>query len=233
MKKIILANWKVNVSPAKAEQWLVEFKRKYQPDPFLQVILAPSFLHLPVLQDTFDPSDDIFWAAQDVSPYPPGNYTGAVPAVWLNKLADFVLIGHRERRRYFHETVQDEANKVRESVSAGLTPILCVNREIAGSQMAALDSADMEQLILAYTPEDAEALEIASSVDAVSETAAYFTKLSGGCPVLYGGGVNAGNVALFMASRHLSGVMTAAGSLDPHEFVSLLNNAGRAVAGKE
>lgn len=233
MKKIILANWKAHFSPGKAAQWLVAFKRKYQPDPCLQVVLAPSFLHLPLLKDEFDPSDNIFLAAQDVSPYPPGSYTGAVPAAWLMGMADYVLVGHRERRRYFHESIQDVANKVRETVAAGLQPILCLDREIAGPQIAALDSSDMERLILAYTPDDAVALEIARSVDAVSETAAYFAELSGGCPVLYGGGVHAGNVAVFMASPHLSGVMTASGCLDPHEFINLLNNAERAVAGKD
>jgi triosephosphate isomerase len=230
MQKFILANWKANLSPAKALQWLTDFKSKYQPNPRLQVVLTPSFLHLPLLVDTFTAADHVSWAAQDVSPYPPGSYTGAIPAAWLKGLADFVLIGHRERRRYFHENVQDIANKAKEAVSAGVKPILCMNREVAGPQIAALDSMDLEKMILAYTPYDADALERAGSLHAVSDTAAYFAKLSGGCPVLYGGGVNAGNVADFLASPHLAGVMTAAGSLDPGDFITLLANAGRAVA---
>lgn len=233
MKKIILANWKAYISSAQAAQWLVAFKRKYQPDSGLQVVMAPSYLHLPLLKDELEPFDDVFLAAQDVSPFPMGGYTGSIPADWLRGLADFVLIGHRERRRYFHETVQDAANKVREAVAAGITPILCMDREMAGPQIAALDSSDMERLILAYTPDDAEALEISRSVDGVEEAAAFFGELSGGCPVLYGGGVNAANVAAFMASPHLSGVMTASGCLDPNKFISLLDNAERAIVGKE
>lgn len=229
MQKFILANWKANLSPAKAAQWLALFRRKYQPHPHLQVVLAPSFLHLPLLARELGAADKVFWAAQDASPYPPGGYTGAIPAAWLKELVDFVLIGHRERRRYFHESIHDTANKAREAVSAGLKPVLCMNRQIAGTQIAALDSMDLEKTILAYTPYDAEALERAGSMHAVSDTAAYFAELSGGCPVLYGGGVGAGNVADFMTIPSLSGVITASGSLDPDDFVTLLNNAGRAV----
>lgn len=233
MQKIVLANWKAHLSPAKAVQWLVAFKRRYQADSSLQVVLAPSFLHLPLLADEFDAADSIFWAAQDVSPYPPGGYTGTVPAAWLKELADYVLIGHRERRRYFHENVQDVANKAREAVSAGLKPILCMDRDMAGEQIAALDSTDMEQMLLAYTPDDAEAREQAASIAAVADTASYFAELSGGCPVLYGGGIHAGNVAGFIACPDLAGVMTATGSLNADNFIELLANAAGALAGTE
>jgi triosephosphate isomerase len=232
MKKIVLANWKANISPHKAAQWLAEFKKHYQPDPAVKVVLAPSFLHLHQVQDIFTPTDNIFWAAQDISPYPPGSYTGSIPAAWLKDMAQFVLIGHRERRRYFHETVQDVANKAREAVAAGLTPILCMDRETAGPQIAAIDNADLDRLILAYTPDDAISFKTARGVAEIADAAAYFAELSGGCPVLYGGGVHAGNVAVFMSVPYLSGAMTATGSLDPQEFVSLLKNAGRAVATK-
>jgi triosephosphate isomerase len=95
-------------------------------------------------------------------------------------------------------------------------------------QLAPIDSAALEQLILAYTPEDAEALEVARNREAVGATIRQLAEASGGRPVLYGGGVNADNVADFITIAGLAGVMTAGGSLRSGEFVRLLNNADRA-----
>ena len=229
MKKIIVANWKAQLSPSQAGKWLEVFKESFRADSAIQVVLAPSFLHFSSLKADFDSLDGIALAAQDVSPFPPGSYTGSIPAAWLKATAQYVLIGHRERRRYFHETVQDAANKVQEAISAGLSPILCVDRDIVGRQLAALDSPDMDALVVAYTPDDAVALEKERNLDDVSETAAYLAELTGGCPVLYGGGIHAGNVAGYMALPGLSGVMTASGCLDPHAFIDLLGNAGKAL----
>jgi triosephosphate isomerase len=231
MQKIVVANWKAALSPGKTGVWLETFKKGYRPYPSLRVVLASSFLQLPALAGELSAMEAVFLAAQDVSPFPPGKYTGAVPAAWLAGLADYVLIGHRERRKYFHETIQDAANKAREAAAAGLRPILCLDRKEAGAQVAALDDHVREKTILAYTPGEAESLETAASPDEVADAAAYLSGLSGGRPVLYGGGVNAGNAAGFMALPGVAGVMTAAGSLDPESFVKLLAGAGQAAAG--
>jgi len=230
MDKIVLANWKANLSPANAFKWLALFQEKYRVAAGIQVVLAVPFFNLPILKKEFGPFDKVSWAAQDASPFPPGSYTGTVPAAWLTGMAEFVLIGHRERRRYFHETLQDAANKVREAAAAGLRPVLCMDRAIAGPQVAALDRSDMENMIIAYTPDEAEALEVARSPGTVAESAAYFKEISGGCPVLYGGGVHKGNVMNFLALPQLSGVMTASGCLDPQDFLALLHNAAGAVS---
>ena len=139
------------------------------------------------------------------------------------------MIGHRERRRYFHETMQDAANKVNEAVAAGLHPILCMDRNEAGAQVAALDLAGLERVIPAYTPADAVQLEVARSAGAIAGAAEYFSELSGGRPVLYGGGVNADTVGDLIVLPRLAGVMTAAGCLDPKLFINLLARAGEAL----
>lgn len=230
MKKIIVANWKAQLSPSRSKQWLDAFRMSFKEDSAIQVVLAPSFLHFAHLQADFESLAGVALAAQDISPFPPGKYTGSIPAAWLAGKVQYALIGHRERRRYFHETVQDAANKVGEAISAGLSPILCVDRDIAGRQIAALDSADMEGLIVAYTPDDAVTLELERNIEEVADVAAYLTELTGGSPVLYGGGVHAGNVAGYMAVPGLSGVMTAGGCLDPHAFIDLLGNASTVLA---
>lgn len=227
-EKIILANWKAHLSPAQAEKWMDDFVRLYRPSS-THVILAVPCLVLPAVHSRTREMKNVFLAAQDVSPFPPGGYTGATPAAWLQGVVDYVLIGHRERRRYFHETAQDAANKVSETVAAGLRPILCLTETEIMGQLAPIDSADLERLILAYTPDDAEALEVARKRETVGATVRQMAEAGGGRQVLYGGGVNADNVADFIAIAGLAGVMTAGGSLKSGEFIRLLNNADRAL----
>jgi len=228
--KMVLANWKASLSPHQARQWLADFKGLYRPFQGLEVILALPVLFLPDLQNQCRDLENVSLAAQDVSPFPQGGYTGSTPAAWLNGMVDYVLVGHRERRRYFHETVQDSANKVSEALAEELCPVLCSDRETVRSQLAAIDSSELDKLILAYTPDDAEALEVAGKPGAVAAEADRFAEMSGKRPVLYGGGVNRKNVADFIGLDSLAGVMCAKGCLDPREFVELLENAGRALA---
>ena len=229
-EKIVLANWKASLSPAAAAKWLDVFAGQYRPSKLLQVVLAVPFLVLADLQGRCRSLPGVALAAQDVSPFPQGGYTGATPADWLRGLAEYILVGHRERRRYFHETNQDAANKVNEALAAELQPILCVSREGLASQLAALEEADLDKIILACTADETDAQEVARSAAAAADDARYFVKMTGGRPVLYGGGVQAGNVAGLISLPELAGVMVAGGCLDPVDFVRLLDNADGALA---
>lgn len=229
--KVVLANWKAHLSPDKADQWLADFAREYRALPGIRVVLAVPSINMVQLQKKCSLMKKVYLAVQDISPFPQGGYTGALPASWISGLVEYALIGHRERRKYFRETVQDVASKVREAVSAGIVPIVCLDRELFSRQVAAIDTSDMEQMICAYTPDDAESLEVAQSAQGVAEVAELFsTQLRGG-PVLYGGGVNERNIAELIAVPKISGVMAASACLDPHNFNALLHRASDALSG--
>ncbi len=228
--KIVLANWKAYLSPRKAEQWLIDFAGEYSPFDGIKVILAVPSICLEMAQKECSRLHKVHIAAQDVSHFPQGGYTGSLPASWLTGMAEYVLVGHRERRTYFRESVQDVANKVRESVSEELVPIVCLNREVFNQQVAAIEPADLDRMIAAYTPDDAESLEIARSPQAVAD-AVESCKERLSCPVLYGGGVSVKNIAGLIALPQLAGVMAASASLDPSNFMLLLNRAADALAG--
>lgn len=227
--KLVLANWKASLSPMRAGQWLDEFVNLYRPSERLQVILALPVFFLPDLKDRCRDSANLSLAVQDVSPFPQGGYTGSTPAAWLHGTVEYVLVGHRERRRYFHETVQDAANKVSEAIAEELCPILCCDKETVRRQLAAISGSDLDKSVLAYTPEDAAALEIARKPSAVAAEIDRFSEMSGKRPVLYGGGVNAGNVGDLLTVDRVAGVMVAKGCLDPRQFIGLLENADRAL----
>lgn len=157
MTKYILANWKSHKTVAEAESWLQEFLRFYRPAPQLKVIIAPAAIHLApldlLLKKQGDPS--LALAIQDLSPFPPGSYTGAVAATMVRDLVDFAILGHSERRRYFHDTNQQVANKVSEARVAGIQPIVCVDEPYARAQLAAMTEKDLEGLLLGYGPVEA------------------------------------------------------------------------------
>ena len=228
-EKVVVANWKANLSHELAKTWLQTLTENYTPLSDIKVILAAPFLFLSDLQIITGKQKGVTLAAQDVSPYPQGNYTGSVPAAWLKGIVDYVVVGHRERRKYFHETIQDVANKVTEALEEEITPIVCVDLDIARQQAAAIEPDELERIIVAYTPADAEKLEISRSLSAATEGIQKTASIFPGVPVLYGGGVNEKNVAELFSIPELAGVMAAGGCLDPKGFVRLLENAGDAI----
>ncbi len=133
MKKKIVANWKANLSPERVAQWLDAFASVYRPRLDIEVILAVPILALPTVAAKVEALPGVALAAQSVSSYPQGSYTGSTPASWLRGLATYTLIGHRERRRYFHETVQDVARQAYESLAEDLRPINAVDLSRAAS----------------------------------------------------------------------------------------------------
>ena len=150
MEKFIIANWKANLSYGQAEKWLKEISTQYQPVPGLKVVLAVPFLFLAELHNQFKSLPEVSWAAQDVSSFPLGNYTGSIPAAWLSNIVEYVIVGHQERRKYFRETIQDVANKVSESLEEDIRPIVCVDMDSARQQAASLDFGDLERVIVAF-----------------------------------------------------------------------------------
>lgn len=229
MEKLVVANWKANLSLTQAEKWLGEISNRYKPVPGIRVVLAVPFLFLVELQKQFKSLPGISWAAQDVSSFPLGNYTGSVPAAWLTDFVDYAIVGHRERRKYFRETIQDVANKASEALEEDIRPILCVDMDTARPQSAAVEFDDVERLIVGYTPSGADQLEISRSISVVADEVDKISNLFPGAPVLYGGGVNAHNVAELFALPKLLGVMVAGGCLDPNAFIKLLNNANESL----
>ena len=224
MEKIVLGNLKANLGPNNVDTWMQDFSSRYTPASSVQVVLAVPFLYMERVVEKVKVMEQVKVAAQGVSPYPPGGYTGATPAAWLRGLARYVVVGHRERRYYFHEDTQSVAGQVHESVAAGLRPILCLDRDNRSGQLAALDSSDLDQSLLAYTPHDAVKLEVAAPNQDIIDTAAAFASSSGGRPMLYGGGVNTDNAAELINLQGIAGVMLGRSCLNGAEFAELVNS---------
>ncbi len=223
MKKYVIGNWKCNKGVDEAQRWLAEFAGRYRPTAGLQIIIAPSFLCLHSLAHSMQTLglENLALAAQDISPFPRGSYTGAVAADMVRDLVDYVIIGHSERRRYFHETSQDAAGKVSEAVDARLIPIICVDQPYARSQLLAVSDSDGQEMIIAYGPVEATMARIPESPGKAAETARFISKIQPGRPVVYGGSLEPDNVKDYAQMPELAGIFVGEASLNVDSFLAI------------
>lgn len=227
MSRYIVANWKANKTWSEAKSWLQEFCSLYNPAPHLTIIIAPPAIHLAPCKHFLKEQENsaITLAIQDLSPFPLGSYTGALPAELASELVDFAILGHSERRRYFHETNQDIANKASEAASVGIKPIVCVDQEYARAQLAALDDEETKGLIIGYGPREAAGVNRAQAPATVAKAMAKIQAMTPDAPLLYGGSVTSANAADYLNIAGVAGLMVGSASLDAQEFAALCTRA--------
>ncbi len=229
MKFLILANFKSHKTAKEVEEWFkVVAPVAEQVKSNIQILVAPSFPHLPIATATLQNwNTGILVASQDVSPFPPGAYTGAVNANQLKDLGvKYALIGHSERRRYFHESSNDVANKAKELLSVGLTPVICLAEDDIVPQFAALDDDLQNQCLYCFEPPADIGGTVTAPLDLIDSTVAKIRKYTT-APVLYGGSVTDSNISSLLPLA-LDGVLVASASLDPLRFNSILTQASHA-----
>lgn len=181
--------------------------------------------------------------AQNCSTYDRGSYTGEVSAEMVADAgADFVILGHNERRTLFHESLQDVRQKVVRAIEAGLQVVLCCgeNREertagrstevIVEQICSAIQGIEVPRLWIAYEPAWAIGGEQAADPDTIVAT---LTAVQQGIndiikepQFLYGGSVTHDNVQQFCGHSLLSGVLVGRMSTDPAKFAELVRKMG-------
>ncbi len=222
-KTIIAANWKSNKTKNEAKIWLNETALGNFPEHF-EIVIFPSFTLLDYISGFVRINDTPFKiGAQDISPFDSGPYTGEISGKLIKEFADYVLIGHSERRAGFGESDEMIRKKVDMALRAGLTPIVCVSNI---SQLDGLESK--EGLVIAYEPLGAISTSGPNAQpENPSLTSEFVQKIKEkiSAEVIYGGSVEAGNVGQYISLENISGVLVGGQSLDPINFINIIKNA--------
>lgn len=229
-KPLIVGNWKENKSLAEALGWLEEFHRLVRGFAVcpINVVLCPSYLLLEPLRSEITRRAWPFslkLGAQDVSRFGPGAQTGEVAAAQLGGLADYVIIGHSERRRFFSESSTVIGDKLAVCFQNKLKPILC----LGGLEQLAENMADLNNqngYIVAYEPPGAIStgglLKPERPEDVLPVIKEIKKRLAFGTGCLYGGSVSDGTVAGFLRKAGADGVLVGKMSLAAADFTRLL-----------
>jgi len=149
----------------------------------------------------------------------------AMAAEMVRDLVEFAVLGHSERRRYFHETDQDVANKVSEARGANIKPIVCVDLPYARSQMAALREENIDDLIIGYGPVEAIGIDTPQSPEITKKAVEKIQIIAPEKPILYGGSINKDNAGEYLEIAGVAGLMVGKASLDPEEFALICKTA--------
>ena len=130
-RPIFAANWKMNHGPTAASAFLASFLARYARRDDRTVILFPSALAVAAAKSATAERPDIHLGVQNINSAEKGAFTGEnSAAIALDAGAEFVLVGHSERRHVFGETDAETAEKVKRAGSHGLVPVLCVGEKI-------------------------------------------------------------------------------------------------------
>ena len=248
-KPLIAGNWKMNLNHFEAIA-LVQKIAFSLPDKYfdkVDVTVIPPFTDLRSVQTLVDGDKlRLTYGAQDLSQHDSGAYTGDVSGAFLAKLGcTFVVVGHSERRTYHHEDDALVAAKAAAAFRHGLTPIVCIGEQLeireAGNHvefnvnslrgsLAGLTKEQFAGIVIAYEPVWAIGTgRVASAADAQEVCAAIRAELANlanpqiaaGVRVLYGGSVNAKNVAEIVAQEDVDGALVGGASLDAEQFATL------------
>jgi triosephosphate isomerase (TIM) len=235
MKKLfIVANWKSNKTTSEAHEWLQSFLiANLQIPEEKVVIVGASFTLLPTMNWFIKEKNmPIKLATQDISPFGQGAYTGAITVKQASEFVSHAIVGHSERRRLFHETDEDVIGKLKQVLSANITPILCI------SDMAQLDhylaesnllKEAAEKIIFVYEPPSAisggGAYHAESPEDANKNAAEISGKIGKRVITLYGGSVNPENKDALFGQEYIDGGLIGQASLDQETFIKIIQNS--------
>lgn len=231
----IVANWKANKTVTEMEEWVKVVAENYAPKDNLEIVLCPPFnLLYPLKLSLAKYQLTMELGAQDVSSFPEGAYTGEVSARMLKDLdAEYVLVGHSERRRYFGETDAQVVKKVQMALDFQITPIACISELSQITHiLSELKTLDLGKIVFMFEPAEAISLQVGSigqgEAEPVSEVAEMIKKMKELTPqskFFYGGSVKSHNIAGFLSQPEIDGIVAGTASQNAPEFIRMIQNA--------
>jgi len=249
-KKVIAANWKMNMTVAETESFLTSFRLEIEEVSGVEIVIAPPFTALSKLSELLGGSQRIRLGAQNFYHEKPGAYTGEISAGMLRELfVRYVIIGHSERRQIFGESDELINKKVLAAVASELRPILCIGETLqereAGKEKTILEgqlkadlqgvaAEDLVESIIAYEPIWAIGTGVNASPIQAQEAHAHVREVISGLydaataakvRIQYGGSVKPANAATLLSQPDIDGALVGGASLEPRGFAEIVKAA--------
>ncbi len=250
MRKIIIAgNWKMNKLISEAKELVRELKILVEGISEVEIVVCPVYTALYVVSQEISGSNiklgsqDCFWEEK-------GAYTGEVSPVMLKDVgAEFVIIGHSERRQYFHETNEWVNKKTKKALEVGLRPIVCVGErleereagktfEVVRDQLEGglgnLSSSDMMRVVIAYEPVWAIGTGKTATPSQAQEVHEFIRKwiaekfgekVAEEVTIQYGGSVKPNNARDLLSQKDIDGALVGGASLNAKDFAEIIKSA--------
>jgi triosephosphate isomerase (TIM) len=245
-KKIVAGNWKMNKTLREGIELARTINRQVE-DKEVIIVLCPPFIHLSDVAETIT-KDSLFVGGQNCASESSGAYTGEVSAEMIHSAgAEYVIIGHSERRTFFSESDAILNKKVKLALANDLIPIFCCGEVLSERQAGKhiqvvkvqlekglfdLSPEDFSRIVIAYEPVWA----IGTGVTATSEQAQemhkmirehiaekYGNTMADNTSILYGGSCKPSNAKELFSNPDVDGGLIGGASLSASDFMGIVN----------
>lgn len=245
-KKIVAGNWKMNKTLQEGVELAKTINRQVE-DNGIIVILCTPFIHLSEVSKVIT-KDSLFLGAQNCASETSGAFTGEISVDMIRSTgAEYVIIGHSERRSYYHEDDALLNKKVKLALSSELTPIFCCGEVLAerqsGNHMKVvktqiekglfdLTPADFAKIVIAYEPVWAIGTGVTASSDQAQEmhkvirelvAEKYGNGVAENTSILYGGSVKPSNAKELFANPDVDGGLIGGAALNAADFMGIVS----------
>ena len=245
----VAGNWKMHNSVLDSNKLVKELLPGLERIQGVDSIICPPFTALAPVAEMIK-GTSIHLGAQNLYWEEQGAYTGEISPGMVAEVAEYVILGHSERRAYFHDTDDIVNKKVLAALAAGLKPILCVGEtleenesgrtgEVVKRQLTAglngVNEIQLEKVIIAYEPVWAIGTGKAATSDGANQVIKEFIRdelvaigspeLGDSIPILYGGSVKPENAGEFFEQPDIDGALVGGASLKADAFVKITEAA--------
>lgn len=254
-KMLIAGNWKMNTDAGEAEFLArsinenlsgLNIENKFQ--GYLKILVCPPFINIPIVGNEIKNSN-ILLGAQNCSDKLSGAYTGEISIPMLKYYGcEYVIIGHSERRQYYHETDKSVNDKLKTIINSGIKAIVCIGEILeerkSGKTFEVLERQIHEglmdinysfynQIVIAYEPVwaigtgiSAEAYQVSEAHEFIrNELKGLFSENASEMIIQYGGSVNEQNAKEILSLKDVNGALIGGASLKSTSFLSIIKSA--------
>ena len=248
---IIAGNWKMNTTIQEATALVDAMRPRLEAVQGVEVVLCPPFVSLAAVRSHLQ-GGPILVGAQNMYFMDKGAFTGEISPLMLQGLAEYVIVGHSERRQHFCESDDLVAKKVRAALDHHIKPIMCVGERLAEYEAGLTEDVVTSQvkaglagvqsvagLVIAYEPvwaigtgrpaTGAGANQVIGMIRGIVASM-FGREAADAMRIQYGGSVSPDNIREFMEQPEIDGALVGGASLKADSFVQIVEQSAAAKA---